>query len=1220
MMTLRLKRSLSFYPAMAALVGVWVVCAVSAAPPSRAAAQAEPGSPTAESAPPHVMGAEASQVTGTRTSAPSQGCLTCHTTAKDPHPTPQSLSCADCHGGDGTRTTKEEAHPEPRFPETWRTAANPPETYTILNRERHEWIRFVNPSDLRVAPIVCGRCHAAILRSVQKGPMTNSAQVYSTALYNNASVPFKDARFAENYTPRGEPQIIRTMPPPTAEETRTKGILAELFPLPRFEVGQPGNIFRIFERGGGPKSELGNPNREDVPGQPDVSASNRGFGTQGSVDPVILGAQKTRLNDPVMSFLGTNDSPGDYRQSGCASCHVIYANDRDRFNAGPYAQYGNRGMTVSDDPTINKSESGHPIRHEFTTKIPSSQCITCHVHNGNGFLNTYLGYMWWDQQTDGEHLYPKVQRNPTPEQLDRDGRFNPEEAASRGLWNDPKFLETVSEMNPTLKLAQFSDYHGHGWMFQKVFKRDRKGNFLDTDGKTIPFDDGALWKKAVHLKDIHLEKGMHCVDCHFTQDAHGTGKIFGDRRAAIEIACQDCHGTASARATLITSGPASERRDLTSARLTPFGVPQFVRRGNTITQRSMVEDDKQWTVPQVTSLTEPKAVAAHTIQRDGKSWGDGQSANLAHADGRVACYSCHSSWTTNCFGCHLAAKVNTKKPMLHNEGSESQVYASYNPEILRTDGFMLGIDGTVQGHRVAPVRSSSAVTLSVQNANRAWVVNQAPTISSAGFTGNAFNTHVPHTVRGRETKQCTDCHVSQNGDNNAWMASLLMLGTNQVNFMGRYIYVAQGGGGFSAVAVGERDQPMAVFGSHLHSIAYPANYAAHLKGGRRLGEAVHHGGRANQVQLYGEYLLSAAGSDGFRVFDVANVGNKDFAQRIVSAPTRSQRMQVNTTNATGLAVGSPAPLDLKRVVLKINEEQPIAPIYGYAFISDAVEGLVVVDIKTLSDGIPTNNRLSRSAVFNPGGQLTGASSITLAGDYAYITAESALSIVNVADPLNPRMVTQLGAPGLKSPRHVAIQFRYAFVTDADGVKVVDVTRPEQPRLVEGAVVPLAQANGIYVARTYAYVAAGSAGLAIIDVERPEHPRLDRTFNGDGAINDARDVKIGMVNVSLFAYVADGKNGMHVVELTAPDSVPGNLGFSPRPNPRLAGGYRGGEAIGISEGYRRDRAVDETGHQITVFGRRGARPFNLQESQKLFLRDGKLLWTVTDDPPGPPVKQ
>ena len=57
-------------------------------------------------------------------------------------------------------------------------------------------------------------------------------------------------------------------------------------------------------------------------------------------------------------------------------------------------------------------------------------------------------------------------------------------------------------------------------------------------------------------------------------------------------------------------------------------------------------------------------------------------------------------------------------------------------------------------------------------------------------------------------------------------------------------------------------------------------------------------------------------------------------------------MKVGTRNATGLAIGSPAPLDLKRVQLPVNEEQPIAPIYGYAFVSDAVEGLILIDIRT----------------------------------------------------------------------------------------------------------------------------------------------------------------------------------------------------------------------------------------------------------------------------------
>ena len=1214
--------------AIAALCGVWLVSTVVRAMPTRPADPPAAVAPLSPASPhPHAMGAAATQAPSERGApAPSTGCIGCHKTTEDPHPVDQNISCVDCHGGNGVAATREEAHPSPRHADRWPTSGNPTSSFTLLNNENYEWIRFVNPSDMRAAPVACGRCHDALIRNVQKGSMTNSAQVYSTALYNNASVPFKDALFAENYTPRGEPQIIRTIPAPTPEETRLKGILPALVPFPRFEIGQPGNIFRVFERGGGPKSELGNPNREDVPGQPDVSLSNRGFGTQASVDPVILGAQKVRLNDPVMSFFGTNDAPGDFRTSGCGSCHIVYANDRDPVNSGPYAEFGNRGTTASDDPTIPKNEHGHPIRHEFTRKIPSSQCITCHVHNGNGFLNSYLGYMWWDEQTEGEHLYPKEQKNPTVAELTRTARFNPEEAAARGLWGDPAFLENVSQLNPKLTKAQFSDYHGHGWMFQKVYSRDRKGNFLDRDGRVVAFDDPALFTKAVHLKDIHLERGMHCVDCHFTQDAHGTGKIYGDRRAAIEIGCKDCHGTAAERATLVTSGPAANGRDLTSARMTPFsGIPQFVVKGGRVIQRSMVTQGLQWEIPQLSVPADApagevnqRALLAHTIQRDGATWGDAASPNLAHGDSRVACFTCHTSWTTNCFGCHLAAKANTKMPMLHNEGTESQVYASYNPQVLRTDGYMLGIDGTIQGNKIAPVRSSSAVALSVQNANRAWIVNQAPTVSSAGYTGNAFNTHVPHTVRGRETKQCTDCHVSRAGDNNAWMASVLMQGTNQINFMTRYVYLARGDGGVAAVAVTERDEPQAVLGSHLHRIAYPSNFEAHQRRGQRATEVIRHGTDARQAQLYGEYLLVASGSGGFNVLDIANVGNKDFAQRIVSAPFASQRMHVGTRDATGLAIGSPAPLDPRRIQLPVNEENPVAPLFGYAFVTDAVEGLVVVDITTLADGIPTNNSLRRSATFNPDGLLTGASSVTLAGNYLYVTAGGGLVILNVADPLRPRTVATIAAP-LRSPRSVAVQFRYAFVTDADGLKVIDVTTPDTPRVVPGAAVSIPEAGRVYLARTYAYVAGGRAGLVIVDIERPEQPRIDQTFNAGGAMSDARDVKIGMVNVGLFAYVADAAAGLFVIELSAPDSVPGNLGFSPRPNPRLIARYATSGAIGVSEGYRRDRGVDESGNQIAVFGRRGARPFNLAEMQKLFLRNG-TLWTVTNDPPGPAVRR
>jgi len=110
------------------------------------------------------------------------------------------------------------------------------------------------------------------------------------------------------------------------------------------------------------------------------------------------------------------------------------------------------------------------------------------------------------------------------------------------------------------------------------------------------------------------------------------------------------------------------------------------------------------------------------------------------------------------------------------------------------------------------------------------------------------------------------------------------------------------------------------------------------------------------------------------------------------------------------------------------------------------------------------------------------------------------------------------------------------------------------------------------------------------------------------------VKLGITYVSEFAYLADGENGLRVVQLTSAET-PGNHGFSPRPTPQLVASYRlpkGGHALSISKGVDRDRAVDESGNQIAVFGRVGARPLNLQEQQRLYLRDGQV-WKVSDNP-------
>jgi hypothetical protein len=185
--------------------------------------------------------------------------------------------------------------------------------------------------------------------------------------------------------------------------------------------------------------------------------------------------------------------------------------------------------------------------------------------------------------------------------------------------------------------------------------------------------------------------------------------------------------------------------------------------------------------------------------------------------------------------------------------------------------------------------------------------------------------------------------------------------------------------------------------------------------------------------------------------------------------------------------------------------------------------------------------------------------------------------------------------------------------------VLNVTNLAQPQAEPHVLIPLPDARNIYVARTYAYISAGKQGLAIVDVETPTAPKLDQLFTANGQLNDVNDVKIGMVAGSAFAFVADGLNGLRVLQIVSPFDDPAHFsGFSPRPTPKLIATARTkGPALSISKGIDRDRAVDESGNQLAVFGRRGARPLNLTESQRLYLRNGQL-YTVTDQPAERPL--
>jgi hypothetical protein len=340
------------------------------------------------------------------------------------------------------------------------------------------------------------------------------------------------------------------------------------------------------------------------------------------------------------------------------------------------------------------------------------------------------------------------------------------------LWKDLSFLEKSGqpEFNEELKHTQFADFHGHGWVFRAVYKRDRKGNLLDPEStwcrpttRTSSKGGAAARHPSGEGHALHrlpLRAGQSRRRQSVWRDAQrGGGGLRGLPRRHL----------AQSDAEELGRGGARGGTDMALLR-TPWGQRRFYWQDGKLYQRSMVDKDRApWEVVQVVDTITPgnphyneKSRLAKTMLKDGDDVGrvpgriHAGAFQRAHDVLRVPLLLDHQLLRLP-----SADGANRKLPMLHNEGLTTRNYTAYNFEVLRDDIYMLGVDGTVTKHRIAPTRSTCAVVVSSQNANRDWIYYMQQTISAEGFSGFGFSTYYPHTVRATETKTCTDCHVSR---------------------------------------------------------------------------------------------------------------------------------------------------------------------------------------------------------------------------------------------------------------------------------------------------------------------------------------------------------------------------------------------------------------------------------------------------------------------------
>ena len=123
----------------------------------------------------------------------------------------------------------------------------------------------------------------------------------------------------------------------------------------------------------------------------------------------------------------------------------------------------------------------------------------------------------------------------------------------------------------------------------------------------------------------------------------------------------------------------------------------------------------------------------------------------------------------------------------------------------------------------------------------------------------------------------------------------------------------------------------------------------------------------------------------------------------------------------------------------------------------------------------------------PVGQLAGGTpgDVAVQGDYAYVAAEAAFTVIDISDPAFPAQVGSWDTPGIAFG--VAAAGAYAYVADAEeGLRVIDISDPAAPVEVGSWDTP-GCAHGVAVAGGYAYVADGYGGLRVIDISDPAAP-------------------------------------------------------------------------------------------------------------------------------------
>ena len=253
----------------------------------------------------------------------------------------------------------------------------------------------------------------------------------------------------------------------------------------------------------------------------------------------------------------------------------------------------------------------------------------------------------------------------------------------------------------------------------------------------VVLEDKRVYK---HLnEDVHHSKGMLCVDCHSSHEVMGNGTRYTHAEDAVTLQCSDCHF-----------------KDKPNT--IPFDSLDIESR-LVYTHRNFEHADKAIIVaekdghPLVNTFVDTNGNAFLISKNDGSLHQMVPQSTVCSRDSahqNVTCSACHSSWTSQCIGCHV--QFDSEEPRAFDLLDKKFVKGQWKEYVAEFSSSQpaLGVRELKDGNVIEPAIPGMILTI-----DKGSYVNK-PENDIAFHRLYAPNS--PHTTT-KNIRDCKSCHA-----------------------------------------------------------------------------------------------------------------------------------------------------------------------------------------------------------------------------------------------------------------------------------------------------------------------------------------------------------------------------------------------------------------------------------------------------------------------------